>query len=291
MSNAVPVGFVTQYTGNIIMLAEQRVSRLIGAVRRKSITGENWTIERLGGVEMSEITNRHGDTPLTETPQDRRWGYVKAYDVADLIDKEDRVKMIINLDDPYARKQASAVGRAMDRTIIGAFDAAAREGHTGATVTNFPAGQTLTDTAAMSVSKLLDIKQKFDASESDFEGETRYIGMRSDGFRQLLNTTEVKSADYNTVKALVHGELNTFLGFIFIRSELFPDVVGDSTKYTGFAWTASAIEFGDSVPVSTRIDQRPDKRYATQIYTRGAWGAVRTEDVRVIKFSAAKTAT
>jgi len=54
--------------------------------------------------------------------------------------------------------------------------------------------------------------------KSELEGE-RYFAAGSDQLSNLLSSTAATSGDYNTIKALVNGETNSFMGFTFVRTE------------------------------------------------------------------------
>jgi hypothetical protein len=119
---------------------------------------------------------------------------------------------------------------------------------------------------------------------------------------ELLGVTEVVSADYNSVKALVNGELNTFLGFNFIRTELTPWVntflgfnfirteltpwVNESSDYRGsLAIQGSGLGMAIGQDVITRIDERADKSYSTQVYLCMTFGATRVEEEKVVEIA------
>jgi hypothetical protein len=100
--------------------------------------------------------------------------------------------------------------------------------------------------------------------------------------QDLLRTTEVTSADYNTIKALVDGNINTFMGFTFkrISNKIMPlDAVADVR--TCVAWAKSGIKITDSGK-EVHIDVRPDKSHALQIRTVAALGGTRMEEVKVV---------
>lgn len=275
---------VEQYTRNVVLLAEQRMSRLRGTVQSDTVKGVAWDAETIGGTTVQEIVDRHGDTPLNDISHNRRWGYVRDYDTALLIDQRDRLKILVQPDNIYAMRQASVMGRAMDSVIIQALGGLANAGRTGSTTTvALPPSQQITaGGVGMTVDKLLEAKEKLDAAEVD-PANPRYLVMAARQFRNLLRNTQVTSADFNSVRALVNGEINSFLGFNFIRSELLPvDGSGDRLCY---AYTSQAISFGVAQAPETQVNVRPDKRNATQIYTWGSWGAVRLEEVQVVEIA------
>lgn len=283
MSITIPVAFVDQFSANVHMLAEQRMSRLRSTVMVQSVTGDSWAVERLGGIDTpNAVTTRHGDTPLNSTPHTRRWGFVADYDVADLIDKQDRVKLLIDPDSKYTIRHAGTMGRAVDDAIITALGASVVEGHTGtASPTAFDTAnqEIASGSTGMTVSKLIQAKEKLDAAEVD-EFYTRYFILGSRQLRELLEDDKIASQDYNTVKALVRGEIDQYLGFTFIRTERLP--VASSIR-SCYAYVQPAIDLRFAQEPNSIASDRPDKRHAKQIYTYGSWGALRTEDVMVVR--------
>ena len=99
----------------------------------------------------------------------------------------------------------------------------------------------------------------------------------------LLGTTEVTSSDFNTVKALANGEINQFMGFNFIVSNRLAISIKQKRM---FAFTNDAIKLALGKDVMTRIDERSDKGYATQVYVCMTMGATRLEDEKVVTIQA-----
>lgn len=276
----IPVAFVTQFSANVHLLAEQKMSRLLPTVMREDVTGESWAVEIAGGVSVNLIEDRHGDTPLNSTPHTRRWGFIRSYDVADLIDKQDRVKMLINPDSIYTMRHAGAMGRAIDDTIITALYATAVTGHTGSGTTAYDTTnqQIASGSTGLTIDKLNRVKEILDSNEVD-EFYPRFFACTSRQLRELLEDDKVTSADFNTVKALVKGDLDEFLGFKFVRTER---LVSTSSVRNCFAYAMPGVRFGMAMAPNSTASIRPDKRNSAQIYTCGAWGALRVEDEMVV---------
>jgi hypothetical protein len=95
----------------------------------------------------------------------------------------------------------------------------------------------------------------------------------------LLATTEVTSSDFNTVKALVQGEINSFLGFNFTVSNRLSKTGNDRTCIA-FAQDGLTLAIGKDI--NARIDERADKSYATQVYYCQTIGATRMEEAKVL---------
>lgn len=94
----------------------------------------------------------------------------------------------------------------------------------------------------------------------------RYLAYTPDGLDGLLDEVEVNSADYNTVKSLVDGDVDTFMGFKFIMiSDEEITVDGGSTVTTGlpgvgttdrkyFAFHRRSVGYGVSIDKKTEAD-------------------------------------
>ena len=96
----------------------------------------------------------------------------------------------------------------------------------------------------------------------------------------LLNLEQATSGDYNSVKALVRGEIDTWMGFKWIMSNQLP-VSGTVT--TCFAMQRYGLCAALSSSPLVRIDERNDLSYSWQVYYELNLGAVRLEEARVVK--------
>ena len=122
MSTQVNTAFVQQYSTNIQMLVQQQGSRLRPAVQEHSFTGKAASVaEQFGQVSPVRNQSRHSDTPLISTPQDKRWIYPNDYDWADLLDNQDKLRMLIDPSGPYTQAGVMAMGRAIDDEILSGF--------------------------------------------------------------------------------------------------------------------------------------------------------------------------
>jgi len=283
MSTQITTAFVEQYKSNVLHLAQQKGSRLRDTVRFESVTGKNHFFERIGAVSAQNRTSRHSDTPRMDTPHSRRRVSMDDYDWADLIDQEDKVRMLITPQSEYAMAGANAMGRAMDTAIIEAAVGNAYGGAAGGTTIALPSAQKVVHgSAGLTVAKLLSAKEILDGADVDPE-EERFCILSAKQVTDLLNTTEVKSSDYNTVKALAQGQLDTFLGFKFIRSErLGTDTNGDR-QVTVYNKSGLGLAMGSEI--QTRISERDDKNYATQVFLSMTIGATRVEDEKVVEIA------
>jgi hypothetical protein len=242
------------------------------------VTGKNAFFERIGSVAMTDATSRHDDTPQIDTPHSRRRVSLVTSRWADLIDNADKVRMLINPQSPYASVGAFAAGRRMDTHILDAAVGNAYAGEAGATTVALPSAQKVAAASAgLTVAKLIAAKEILDEGDID-PMVPRTIAHRPDGLTDLLSTTQVTSSDYNTVKALVQGQLDTFMGFKFVMSNLVP-----SGKAIVWSKNAMALAIGSEPRV--RVSERDDKNYSTQVFVEMDMGATRVEDAGVVEIS------
>jgi hypothetical protein len=280
MSFQITTAFVQQYRANVELLSQQRGSVLRPYVREEPVVGTTEYFDQIGATSAVKRTSRHGDTPLVQTPHSRRKVSLVDYDWADLVDNLDKVKMLIDPTSPYAVSAAYAFGRSMDDEIIAAATGTAYTGVDGTTQVTFPSGNKITEggTGLLTVAKLLSAKLILDKADVD-PSLPRYFAISANGVSDLLNTTEVKSSDYNTVKALAQGQIDSFLGFKFLMSNRLSK---SGNIRTMFCWAEGGILLGVGTESQARITERADKNYATQVYNAMSIGATRMEEAKVV---------
>ena len=282
MSSQITTAFVEQYSANIQMLSQQMGSLLRDAVRNESIVGKDAYFDQIGKVTAQIKVSRHSDTPQIDTPHSRRRCSLADYEFADLIDQQDKVRLLIDPTSSYAKAAAYAMGRAMDDVIIAAALGSANTGVSGGTAVALPAGNIVaanTGGTGMNIAKLAAAKQILDAGDVD-PSIKRHIVVSPAEIADLLNNTTVTSSDFNTIKALVQGEIDSFMGFKFHVSNRLVDNGAANTQCIAFA--EDGILLGVGKDVTARIDERSDKSYATQVYYCQTIGATRMEEAKVI---------
>ena len=284
MSTEITTAFVEQYSSNIQMLSQQKGSLLRDKVRVESVTGKNAFFDQVGSVTASVRSTRHADTPQSDTPHSRRRVSLVDYEFADLIDDLDKVRMLVDPTSTYALAAAYAMGRAMDDAIITAATGSADTGVAGGTAVALPASQIIAEagTTGMTIAKLREAKEIIDLADVD-PSLPRHIIVSPKQITDLLGTTEVTSSDFNTVKALAQGDINSFLGFNFIVSNR----LAVATQIRDcIAFVSDGIGLAVGKDSTARIDERADKGYATQVYYSAAFGATRMEEDKVVKIQA-----
>ena len=285
MSSQITTSFVEQYSSNVAMLSQQMGSKLRSSVDVEKITGKNAFFDQVGVTAAQLRTSRHGDTPQIDTPHSRRRLSLADYEWADLVDDVDKVRMLVDPTSSYARAAAAAMNRAMDDVIITAFNASANTGVAGGTSTALPSGQktaTSDQSDGLTIAKLLAAKKILDDNDVD-PSLKRYIVCGPQQISDLLGTTQVTSSDYNVVRALATGAINSYLGFEFIMSTRLNKDATNTTDRLVFAYTEDAIKLGIGKDISAKISERADKSYSTQVYYAMSLGAVRMEEEKVVQ--------
>lgn len=296
MSFQVPTHFVQAYSTNVEMLLQQRGGKLLSTVSQGSYTGKGAkAVEQIGPVKPVKNLSRHADTPLISTPADARWVFPNDYEWADLIDEQDKLRMLIDPQSAYVMNAVNAMRRAQDDEILQAFFAASATGENGTTSTAFPAGQIVGVNVGgansnLNVAKLRAGKRLFMAAGVDLEYEKLFAAITSADHDGLLNEIQVTSLDYNNKPTLVEGKVTAFMGYNFVPVEFSDASAYDAaaTLVNGAnrllpAWSTGAMHLGMWNDITTRVSVRDDKRYATQVYAKTTVGATRLQEKKVVQ--------
>jgi hypothetical protein len=261
-----------------VKVAYQGIKSLRDSVRVKTgVVGSTHRFPKAGsGVATQHnrgndvVAMNAGRSKVTVTLSD--WD---AFDYEDILDIEK-----INFDDKkiIADNTVKAIGRREDQLIIDALTA------TVGTATTVGDGN-----GAPTVALLAEAKRVLD--ENNVPTEDRTLIHSSYFLEDLLNITEVTSSDFNTVKALVMGDMNTYMGFKFImiggRTEGgLP--FSDTNKRYNFAYHKQAVGLAIGKDMTTMVDWVAVKT-AWQIgcvYSAGAI-AIDTDGIVIIHTSEA----
>jgi hypothetical protein len=304
MSQQITEAMVKEFGANIYMLSQQKGSKLRQFVRSETIKGKSKAFDRIGLVDdPQESTGRHSNTPQIDTPHSRRWCFLRSYKWADLIDDDDKVRVLNDPTSEYVTAAMWSFGRYMDTTILIAADATVTTGEEADGTATFPNSQryaandgvNLTD---LNVAALIKAKELFGLNDVD-EDIPLHVACTQKQISALLSDDQVTSADYNTVKALVRGEVDQYMGFQFHRtnrvrtqsSALAADPADGSVGAGAGAllnsrkvvcWAQDSMILGIGADLKSRISERDDKNYSTQAFASMDIGAVRMEEEKVV---------
>jgi hypothetical protein len=288
MSIQITTAMVEMYKANVYHLTQQKGSKLRMTCEIEEVNGKNKYIDQLGSTTARQRTSRHADTPRMDTPHARRRLSLTDFDWADLIDDEDLVRTLIDPASKYAEAAAMAMGRAMDDVIIAAADGTAYTGESGGTSTSFDTnmvvdvqtvwpGVSAADTG-LNVAKLIAAAEKLHSRDVDPD-EEKYLVPNFRQISSLLKDEKHVSSDYNVLRPLVDGNVVKYMGFTIVPcNRIGTDSNGDD-KVLFYAKRGMCLGVGKDI--STKITERPDKNYATQVFASMSIGATRLEEARV----------
>jgi hypothetical protein len=257
--------------------AYQAKAQLVGATRmRRNVEGEVVKFPKVGKGSATLRVPQTDVTPLnvnfsqvSVTLQD--WNAAEYSDIF--------MQQKVNFDEKNELVQvlANAIGRRQDQLIL---DALAASG-TSLTVSNDIGG---TDTN-LNVAKLREAKKLMD--KNNVPPQDRHMIIHANSLASLLSETSVTSSDFNTVKALVNGEIDTYLGFKFHtlgdRSEGGLAIDG-SLDRTLFAFHKQAVGYAEGLAPRTEINYVAEKT-SHLVNTILSANAVAIDDEGIVKLT------
>ena len=278
----ITTAFVKQFGTTFDLLSQQEGSRLQNAVRMEEAIGEEAFFDQYGSDLAKVKVSRNVDVEYAADDYRRRRVTFQDVFWAKLIDKEDKLAMLIDPTSGLVRAGVYAIGRKIDDIIITAFSAVAATGKAGGDSTSFTsANQIAVGSTGLTLAKLLTAKKLLDAADVDPD-EERFFALSAQQVVDLLNLTEVKSMDYNTQNALVEGKINSFVGFRFIRTQRV-DLTGTTRKC--LAWAKSGMLLAKRGGMTSKLDIIPTKHHATQAYASVSAGSTRMEEAKCVEIN------
>jgi hypothetical protein len=270
--------YAQQFGANIMQLAQQKYSKLLNTVYVKpSVSGKVFFQDQIGAWSMQVKGGRNVATPNNDPAMARRMGTLIDYHDNRMLDRGDEIRMISDPRSAYTIAAASSIGRQIDTSILSAAIGTANYGETGSSTVTM--SQVVTTTAgALTLAQLAAVKKNFD--DNDVEMEERYFIISPATLSEMLQVNAMTSADYAAVKALVRGEIDTFMGFKFITSTLVTSVCG--ATYSGVAWQKNGVCLGMATSPLVKTDIRTDLSYSWQVYYELNLGGVRLEEKKVV---------
>lgn len=292
--SAIETWRVQEFSQNIQMLL-QRDGRLGSLVQRGTHNGKQASpVDQIGDLFAEERLARNVESNIQDIDYDRRWVRPRDWSITTLVDSIDRLRNMNEPDSNIAMAMQKAMRRREDQAIIDGALGDNLTGEEGTTTTAFDADNIIPDSATgLTVEKLREAKEILENNHVEFgmEDVTMVITPRQE--RNLLEETEITSADFNTVRALVNGEVDSFMGFRFVKVADFLEKSGetlglpiDGSDIRGcFAFARSGLHLGHWQNVQTRIDEIPRMHHATQIATNATFDATRLEEGKVVRIN------
>jgi hypothetical protein len=241
---------------------------------RQNVRGKTFFQDQIGEWSLETKGGRNTQTPNNDPVLGRRMGIMVDYHDNRMLDRGDELKCISDPRSAYTIAAGQSIGRKIDDVIISAATGTAYSGETGSTSVT-KGNIALVSASNLTMAQLLNIKKKLD--DADVEMEDRFFVCNTTILNNLLDLTEATSADYAAVKALVRGELDTWLGFKWIMTTR-----SLGTSVVGLAYQKYGICLAMADQPMVRTDERSDLSYSWQVYYELNIGATRLEESRVI---------
>lgn len=263
----------------------------------QNLKGSVVFFDQFGLLDFEEKTTRIGKTVLDEAPTHRRSMRPRMFTKAIGFDEFD-ASQLESMDIPICKTLDNlrhAAARRMDDVMIQGFLGTNYVGEDGVDAVELGNGQTVkvnyvesgSDTPSnLTVAKLRATLQKFQENEawnddSRTFGDQLVLACTSSQIMSLLREKEVASYDFNNIKALVNGEVDTFMGFKFIRTQRLPK--DKNGIRSCLAWVKSKAQFGMWEDLKIKMSVRDDMDEAMQIRARFSCGATRLQEEGFVK--------
>lgn len=297
MSLTIDQFYPNQYQTNVDLAIQQLESKLQGAVSREDFEGKRKAFNLLNSRAASLISARKQATPDNDPSLEKYWLTQNSYQVTETLDEFDDfyLAQIVLPTSPMVQNFAASFNRTVDDVIIQAVDGVRLVGEDGTTSSqlssfNGDSQRIAVDyvesgsavNSGLTIGKLRQASYLLDAQ--NVPEDDRFIVVGPAQKRDLLRAGEIGDADYNTVRALVNAEINTFMGFTFLHSTRL-GTLGGNRKVLVFHRTGVKFSLGTR---KSYMDIRPDLSHALTVRSTMALGAVRTEDEKVVTIACAE---
>jgi len=255
MAQSITNAFVTLFDAEVKQ-AYQAESVLLNAVRlRQGVQGNTYKFPKLGKGSATARIPQTDVTPLNVT-YSQVTATMEDYNAAEYSDIFHQAKVNFDERSELVQVVSKAIGRRMDQLIIDALDAEASP----STVANTVVTSGSATASNLNVGKLIAAKKALDANNVPFDD--RHIVIHANNLAGLLGDERAVSGDFASIKALVSGEINTFLGFNFHvlgdRDEGGLSIDGSSDRKV-FAFHRSALGMAVNMAQKTEINYIPEK--------------------------------
>lgn len=293
MSVNIPTIFAQQFSTNFQLLLQQKGSRLRGAGLTGSHQGKQASpVDQFGSINMQPVTGRFAPMGRVDASVDRRWVFPSDFDLPQLIDSFDKLKLLGDPASIYVQNAVNAAGRKFDELMLAAANGTAKTGETGATSTTLPSAQKVAvafGSAAdvgLTVAKIREARRILMKANVDIDADPLYCAFGSDQNDNLLAEVQVISSDFNgggSKPVLQDGRVMSFLSVNFIHTELAVAnlVAGDAQINI---WAKSGLYLGLWADIMTDVSTRKDLQgIPFQAYVMLSAGATRLEEAKMVQ--------
>ena len=253
MSKTLSAAAATQFDSQVLHEYQGAGSLRTTVTVRPGVVGDTYKFRKMG----AGMAHQRGAAQTDVTPMDvshslqtatlENWvapEYTDIFDQAE-VNFQERAELASTI--------AMALSRREDQILIDAWDASAS--YAGTVVDSI--GGTATD---LNPAKLRRASRYLNSKGVPMTG--RHVAIGALQLEALLGQTEATSSDYNNVKALVNGDINTFVGFKF-------HMIEDRSASEGGLTVASSVRdcyayHESSTGYASGIDPKTEVNYIAQ---------------------------
>jgi len=264
MTAGVSSAFVAEFSSDVKHAYASSGSGLLERIRIKSgVVGSTHRFHKMGkGLASARITQ--SDVVPMNVSNSNATATLTDWEAPEYSDIYDMEKISYDEKQELVSVVGGAIARRAEELVLLALDAGASATQV---IENF--GGTGT---GLTIAKIRRAKKLMDAA--GVPKADRTFVHASTGLEQLLGATPVTSGDFNSVKALVNGELDHFLGFTFIGMEDRDEggIVSTANVEKNFAFHKNAIGLAVGMEFRSAIDWIPEKTswLVNGMYSAGA---------------------
>ncbi len=212
---------------------------------RTGVTGESYKFTRMGSGIANQKASQADVTPM-DIEHARQTAILSNWNAPEYTDIFDAAEVNFDEKTELAQTIAKALSRREDQLIIAAMDS----------VTYVNSNPTIDQGTSVSLGSPFNVaalrKASSVLSDKGVPESDRYIAYTAADRESLMGEEEATSSDYNTVKALVNGDIDSFVGFKFKLIETREE--GGLPANTVFAWHKAAVGYAVGIDMKTTVD-------------------------------------
>ena len=212
---------------------------------RTGVTGESYKFTRMGSGIANQKASQADVTPM-DIEHARQTAILSNWNAPEYTDIFDAAEVNFDEKTELAQTIAKALSRREDQLIIAAMDS----------VTYVNSSPTIDQGTSVALGTAFNVaalrKASSVLSDKGVPESDRYIAYTAADRESLMGEEEATSSDYNTVKALVNGDIDSFVGFKFKLIETREE--GGLPANTVFAWHKAAVGYAVGIDMKTTVD-------------------------------------
>lgn len=279
------------YRDNLQLVVQEKTAQFdnafeyTGQVKGKQVQ----VTDLVGKIEARIDAPDGGDTPDIHPNHEPVWMRPRRIDVGTLLRKEDDIKAATSYQSTYVRAHGAGIIRARNAILASALFGPRLIGNEVPVSTAW-AGREVAITVGgagpsvgMNVKKILQAIKYAEDDEISFEDEMAFLALDPQEVLDLYNDLTYISKDYRDRAQLDDKtkRVTAIFDIPIIPTKRIADKAANQS--TAAFWFKSGMYWGEAMPLSTDVGERPDKQFRTQLYAETWLAATRLEDAKAIK--------